>query len=85
MHWISIKEQVPKECGWYLGAINPDNYKELNIDSINNWRNKFGCTKVWFNPDGIGKWYEADFHHRGNRCVGDLITHWSSLPEVPIL
>lgn len=85
MNWTSTKEQLPKQCGWYLGAIKPDNYKELNIDEVNQWRNKYGCTKVWFNLESVGKWYEAEFHSGGNRCVEDLITHWSEMPKVPMI
>ena len=86
MKWVSIKEKIPTESGWYLAAIVPCNYRELPIDLINNWRKKFGCTKVWFNPDSsTGKWFEPDSHGEGMEIIDEYVTHWTVLPEVPLI
>ncbi|MBU2701136.1 hypothetical protein Ga0466249_002250 [Sporomusaceae bacterium BoRhaA] len=83
MRWIPVGDP-PKKCGWFLAAINPANFNDLTQEQINSWREEFGCTKTWFNPDSIDKWYEPNAHGRGCRPIKNIITHWSLLPNVPL-
>lgn len=83
MRWVPVSEP-PKKFGWYLGAVNPKNYKDLTQKQINEWRKQFGCTKVWYNPDSVGKWYEPSGTSISPECVGDRITHWTNLLEMPL-
>lgn len=75
----------PKEAGWYAAAVVPSNYNELTHESANGWREKFGFTKVWFNPDSIGHWWEPNPHEQRSSPIGHRLTHWAVLPQVPAL
>lgn len=85
IEWIDVREKPPSKPGWYLAATNPINHGKLDKSRINNWREKFGCTKVWFNPDAVGMWYEPDPHGYKSICIKEIITHWAELPKVPLV
>ena len=83
IEWKSVKDELPKECGWYIVAINPKKFTECCIGRVNEWRSKFGFTKAWYNSDSNGKWYEPDPHGNNSESFGDRVTHWDYLPPVP--
>lgn len=82
IEWISVKEKVPAEFGWYLVAINPANFEELGeLKNNNPWREDFGCTKLWYNNS---KFWEQRVHSSIVDDVTERVTHWSYLPKVPM-
>jgi hypothetical protein len=85
VNWISVEGRLPQHAGWYLAAVNPENHNEISLECSNAWRQRFGCTKVWFNPDAVGKWYEPDPHGMRSKEIGKRVTHWVELPKVPLL
>ena len=88
MNWIDIREKPNEKFGWFAVAVLPKNHsgstheQKTNLDGDNNWRKSFGFTKAWLNN---GEWYEPNT--TGMRCnnITNLVTHWSYLPEVPVL
>ncbi len=86
MNWISIHDRLPSKAGWYAAALNPVNASEVTLSEINAWRKQFGFTKAWFTPRAQGSWWEPDHViGRDANLVGERVTHWAELPEVPVL
>lgn len=81
IEWISIEKQSPSAFGWYLVAMNPDNFNELDKKQNNDWRENFGCHKLWFNNS---KFWRQRVHSSIVDDVTELVTHWSILPTVPL-
>jgi hypothetical protein len=84
VNWFPFNK-LPVKAGWYAAAIIPANYDDLTAEQANEWREKFGFTKVWFNPDSIGFWWEPNPHGQGSNPIGHRLTHWAELPQVPAL
>ena len=88
--WIHIKDKKPNKFGWYIAAVLPKNhsgtkvegFEKCTLEGDNNWRKNYGFTKVWFNN---GDFYEPSFHGRRTTKITELVTHWSSVPNVPFL
>jgi hypothetical protein len=85
MNWIDISEKLPQKAGWYSAAIVPVNHDSKNPSNSNDWRESFGFSKVWFNPDAVYKWWEPDDHGHGSKAIDKRVTHWADLPKVPML
>ena len=78
--WHPITQTPKVEHGWFAAAINPVNADECSAESLNEWRRKYGFTKVWYNKDSShGGWWGGD------KPIKNRMTHWAELPSVPLL
>ena len=85
MNWISIYDKLPPKAGWYAAAINPRNASDLGVLGINSWRERFGFTKIWFNPAAPRKWWAPNPLGPESEPVDERVTHWAVLPSVPLI
>lgn len=87
IEWKDSKNDPPDFFGWYLVALLPVNHKDLTVDQINHWRESFGCSKAWYNPNApkSKQWFEPDAYGRGCREITERVTHWARLLSVPAI
>ena len=81
--WISVKDRLPEDSGYYLVAyrdkyngsisIDFDMYVKCNVGEW--WESEFAC-------EG---WYEVikNWDDYNSVTVEDSVTHWMPLPEPP--
>lgn len=85
LEWHPISEPPPRKFGWFAAAILPVNHADIGVAEINEWRSKFGFSKVWYNGNSVGKWWEPDPHGPRSEAIAERITHWAELPPVPMI
>ena len=69
MKWISVKERLPEEEGWYWVFTTPDRgYKSVNKSYF-----------VKYNP--WEKTFDPHWHGAGGTWTN--VNHWMPLPEPP--
>lgn len=88
MNWKESNIKPVEKFGWFAVAVLPRNHSgssdehKSDLNGDNDWRKSFGFTKAWFNNN---EWYEPNTTGMRTNNITNLVTHWSYLPEVPIL
>lgn len=83
IEWLPVSE-LPPRCGWYLGMLLPANHAVCEPEGVQQWREKFGFAKVWYNPAAVEKWWCKDQPPGRNSVpVDHRITHWAFPVQPP--
>lgn len=77
--WISVKDRLPKEDGYYLAFVQ--GYYAKYVRALNFAKDGRKVDEFDFDEDAKNVWYRYDSEY-GYVTVED-VTHWMPLPQPP--